>query len=291
MKFITLEHDPSHYSKKLSYLTPGFSGADIANVCNEAALHAARLKKEMVTKEDLEYAVERLVGGTEKRNHAMSPQDKKVVAYHESGHALVGWMLKHTDALLKVTIVPRTNLALGFAQYIPKNQKLYSKEELFERMCMALGGRVAESLTFNRITTGAQNDLQKVTKMAYAQVKEYGMNDEIGLVSFTDEEIEERGRKPYSKRLASMIDDEVRRLVTKAYKTTEEVLIKNKDKLELVYLLCYLYSKHSKLFIVLVGGEFIEKRNVNLRGRGTSHWAATVWSKTFNRTGRFRRFW
>lgn len=234
MKFITLEHEPNYYSKKLAYLTPGFSGADIANVCNEAALHAARVKKDMVTKEDLEYAVERLVGGTEKRNHAMSPQDKKVVAYHESGHALVGWMLKHTDALLKVTIVPRTNLALGFAQYIPKDQKLYSKEELFERMCMTLGGRVAESLTFNRITTGAQNDLDKVTKMAYAQVKEYGMNDEIGLVSFTEEEIKESGRRPYSKRMASMIDEEVRKLVGKAYKRTEEVLMKNKAKLELV---------------------------------------------------------
>ncbi|KAH0808191.1 hypothetical protein GEV33_014600 [Tenebrio molitor] len=141
LKSIALEDVPDFYSKRLAHLTPGFSGADIANVCNEAALHAARSKQKHVNRENLEYAVERLVGGTEKRNHAMSPQEKQVVAYHESGHALVGWMLEHTDALLKVTIVPRTNLALGFAQYIPRDQKLYTKEELFERMCMTLGGR------------------------------------------------------------------------------------------------------------------------------------------------------
>lgn len=129
-----------------------------------------------------------MVGGTEKRDHAMSPSEKKVVAYHEAGHALVGWLLEHTDALLKVSIVPRTNLALGFAQYTPTDQKLYTKEQLFERMCMALGGRVAESLTFNRITTGAQNDLSKVTKMAYAQVQQFGMNDNVGLVSFDEEQ-------------------------------------------------------------------------------------------------------
>lgn len=164
----------------------------------------------------------------------MSPQEKRIVAYHESGHALVGWMLEHTDALLKVTIVPRTNLALGFAQYIPRDQKLYSKEELFERMCMTLGGRVAESLIFNRITTGAQNDLEKVTKMAYAQIKEFGMSENVGLVSFPQEETQEKGRRPYSKKLANLIDIEARQLISKAYKKTEEVLLKNKDKLELV---------------------------------------------------------
>ncbi|KAF2901674.1 hypothetical protein ILUMI_04517 [Ignelater luminosus] len=234
LKGIALENPPNSYSKRLSFLTPGFSGADIANVCNEAALHAAREKKKKVVKIDLEYAVERLVGGTEKRSHAMSPHEKRVVAYHESGHALVGWMLEHTDAFLKVTIIPRTNLALGFAQYIPRDQKLYTKEELFERMCMALGGRVAESLTFNKVTTGAQNDLQKVTKMAYAQVKEFGMNETVGLVSFPEAEIKEQGRRPFSKRLAHVIDEEARRLIAKAYKHTEQVLIENKDKLDLL---------------------------------------------------------
>lgn len=170
---ISLEYEPSKYSSRLSILTPGFSGADIANVCNEAALHAARNGAKKVVEKNLEYAVERLVGGTEKRSHALSTVERRVIAYHESGHALVGWLLKNSDVLLKVTIVPRTSLALGFAQYTPSEQKLYSKEELFDKMCMALGGRAAENITFNQITTGAQNDLEKVTKIAYSQVKSY----------------------------------------------------------------------------------------------------------------------
>ncbi|PNF17073.1 Paraplegin [Cryptotermes secundus] len=234
LKGISLESSPEHYSKRLAHLTPGFSGADIANVCNEAALHAARYKQNTVRGENLEYAVERVVGGTEKRSHVMSPAEKRVVAYHESGHAIVGWMLRYTDALLKVTIVPRTNLALGFAQYMPTDQKLYSREELFERMCMALGGRVAESLTFNRITTGAQNDLEKVTKMAFAQVRVYGMSKSVGLVSFPEEETKEIGRRPYSKRLAALMDEEAHKLVTAAYLKTEQVLKENKEKLELL---------------------------------------------------------
>lgn len=234
LKCISLEHNPSHYSRNLAYLTPGFSGADIANVCNESALHAARSKQKQVTKKNLDYAVERLVGGTEKRNHAMDKPTKTVVAYHESGHALVGWMLKHTDALLKVTIVPRTNLALGFAQYIPRDQKLYTKEELFERMCMTLGGRVAESLTFNRITTGAQNDLEKVTKMAYAQIREFGMNESVGLLSFPEQDIKELGSRPFSKKLAALMDEEARKLITRAYLKTESVLTDHKDKLKLL---------------------------------------------------------
>lgn len=167
---IALEESSKKYSARLSILTPGFSGADIANVCNEAALHAARLSQKTVTTKNLEYAVERLVGGTEKRSHALTPLERRTVAFHESGHALVGWLLPNSDVLLKVTIVPRTSLALGFAQYTPKEQKLYNKEQLFDKMCMALGGRAAENITFSRITTGAQNDLEKVTKIAYAQV-------------------------------------------------------------------------------------------------------------------------
>lgn len=167
---IQLDAEPETYSARLARLTPGFSGADIANVCNEAALHAARFQQTKVSTKNLEYAVERLVGGTEKRSHALSPVERKVIAYHESGHALVGWMLPSSDILLKVTIVPRTSLALGFAQYTPSEQQLHTKEELFDKMCMALGGRAAENIVFNRITTGAQNDLEKVTKIAYAQV-------------------------------------------------------------------------------------------------------------------------
>ncbi|KAF4519131.1 hypothetical protein B566_EDAN007404 [Ephemera danica] len=234
LKGITLEKKPNFYSRRMAFLTPGFSGADIANVCNEAALHAARDKHKSVTGTDLEYAVERVVGGTEKRSQTMSLEEKRVVAYHESGHALVGWMLPSTDALLKVTIVPRTNMALGFAQYTPTDQKLYTKEELFERMCMALGGRVAESLTFNKITTGAQNDLQKVTKMAYAQVKQFGMSDVVGLLSFPEEASRETGKRPYSKRLANTMDEVAHRLVAQAYQHTEQVLQKHKDKLEML---------------------------------------------------------
>ncbi|XP_050360654.1 paraplegin [Nymphalis io] len=232
LKNIVLEKLPPHYVKRLAYLTPGFSGADIANVCNEAALHAARLKQNIVKAADLEYAVERVVGGTEKRSHAMSPGEKKIVAYHESGHALVGWLLEHTDALLKVTIVPRTNKALGFAQYTTSDQKLYSKEELFDRMCMALGGRAAEAITFNSITTGAQNDLEKVTKIAYAQVRVFGMSPIVGLVSFPDQK--DRGKSPFSRSLKNLIDMESKKLIAKAYYRTEEVLRQNQDKLKML---------------------------------------------------------
>lgn len=234
LKRIHLENNPGDYSKRMAYLTPGFTGADISNVCNEAALHAARHKKSMVQGSDLEYAVERVVGGTEKRSSAISPGERKTIAYHESGHALVGWLLEHTDALLKVTIVPRTTLALGFTQYTPKELRLYSKEQLFDTMCMVLGGRVAESLTFNKVTTGAQNDLQRVTKMAYSQIREHGMSDVIGLLSFSDAEVEMTGRRPYSKKLAGLIDEEARRLIARAYSRTEQVLRENKDKLDLV---------------------------------------------------------
>lgn len=231
---IQLEDDPNKYSGRLARLTPGFSGADIANVCNEAALHAARNSQKVVLTKNLEYAVERLVGGTEKRSHALSQVERKVIAYHESGHALVGWLLPNSDVLLKVTIVPRTSLALGFAQYTPSEQKLFTKEELFDKMCMALGGRAAENLMFSRITTGAQNDLEKVTKIAYAQIKKFGMNDVIGPMYVTDSDENDGGPsadKPFSKALDNLIDREARKLVTAAYENTEKVLQTNKDKL------------------------------------------------------------
>ncbi|XP_050691360.1 paraplegin-like [Eriocheir sinensis] len=234
LKSIVLEKPASYYSRRMSSLTLGFSGADIANVVNEAALHAARYGKKVVTALDLEYAVERVVGGTEKRSQALSPEERRVVAYHESGHALLGWLLEHTDALLKVTIVPRTNQALGFAQYVPKDQKLFTQQELFEKMCMALGGRVAESLVFNRVTTGAQNDLEKVTKMAYAMVRTFGFSDVVGLVSYPDEENREYGVRPYSENLDAIIDKEVSSLIFSSYKKTEEVLKANMDKLKLL---------------------------------------------------------
>lgn len=241
---ISLEEEPRIYSKRLATLTPGFSGADIANVCNEAALHAARNSQKIVKVKNLEYAVERLVGGTEKRSSALTPIERKTVAYHEAGHAIVGWMLPSSDVLLKVTIVPRTSLALGFAQYTPKEQKLYTKENLIDKMCMALGGRAAESIIFNRITTGAQNDLEKVTKIAYAQIKVFGMNDNIGLLSFPDDNDQSyTGEKPYSKYLQNLIDLEVRKLINNTYDMTEKILRDNMDKLEKV-------SKYKKFLLI-----------------------------------------
>jgi len=227
---VVLEHDKTRYSERLATLTPGFSGADLANLVNEAALHAARDLQDKVKDHNLEYAIERVTAGPEKKTKVISPHERTVVAYHESGHALVGWMLKHTDALLKVTIIPRTSAALGFAQYTPVDKKLFSPEELMDRMCMALGGRVAESLTFNRITTGAQNDLEKVTKMAYAQIREFGFNETVGLVSFEMGQ----GKKPYSKKLAATMDLEAKQLIAQAYKKTEDVLSENQDKLEIL---------------------------------------------------------
>jgi len=231
LKSVVLEKPAQHYSSRLATLTPGFSGADIMNVCNEAALKAARDGLKQVTGAELEYAIERVVGGTEKRSQVMSPAERRVVAFHESGHALVGWLLEHTDALLKVTIVPRTNHTLGFAQYTPNDQHLYNSQQLFDRMCMALGGRCAEALIFNRATTGAQNDLEKITKMAYAQIRTYGMNDTVGLVSFDPPG---QGRRPFSKRLAALMDAEARALVARAYQHTETVLQQNMDKLHLM---------------------------------------------------------
>lgn len=206
-----------------------FSGADLANLVNEAALHAARVKNTKVTRSDLEYAIERVIAGPEKKSNVLGPAEKRIVAYHESGHAIVGWMLEHTDALLKVTILPRTSLALGFAQYTPQDKKLFSPEEIMDRMCMALGGRVAESLTFNKVTTGAQNDLEKVTKMAYSQIQNFGFNETIGLLSF---EQEQGGQKPYSKKLQATMDQEARQLVAQAYKRTEQLLIQHSAALE-----------------------------------------------------------
>ncbi|BES87917.1 spastic paraplegia 7 [Nesidiocoris tenuis] len=230
MKALRLEGSPADFKKRLAYLTPGFSGADIANVINEAALHAARFLKKQVDKSDLEYAIERVVGGTEKKSHAMTATEKRIVAVHESGHALVGWLTPKADKLLKVTIVPRTNLALGFAQYTPAEQKLYTKEELLAKMRMALGGRVAEAVVFNRITTGAQNDLKKVTDMAYAMVKVFGMDEKnVGLLSFNNQD---EGRRVYSKRLAATIDFSARRILAEAYRATETLITENRDKLE-----------------------------------------------------------
>ncbi|XP_053304719.1 paraplegin [Spea bombifrons] len=232
LKILKLTQPGTFYSQRLAELTPGFSGADIANICNEAALHAAREGYQAVDTFNFEYAVERVIAGTAKKSKIMSKEERRVVAFHESGHALVGWLLEHTEAVMKVSIAPRTNAALGFAQILPREQFLFTKEQLFERMCMALGGRVSEAVTFNKVTTGAQDDLRKVTRVAYSMVKQYGMVASIGQVSFPDSESTVGiGRRPFSQGLQEMMDYEARLLVSSAYRRTEKLLEENRDKL------------------------------------------------------------
>jgi AFG3 family protein len=206
---VKLAGEPAVYAQRLAALTPGFVGADIANIVNEAAIHAARGAKARVDLKDFEAAIDRVIGGLERRNSLMTADEKRTVAFHEAGHAIAGWFLEHADPLLKVTIIPRGNGALGFAQYLPKEVTLYTKEALLDRMCMALGGRAAEELTFGRITTGAQDDLDRVTQMAYAMTTVYGMNARLGTLSFPKRE-ENMYNKPYSEATAQVIDDEVR---------------------------------------------------------------------------------
>jgi cell division protease FtsH len=215
--------------KKLSAQTPGFAGAEIANVCNEAALIAARKNKEAVDMQDFQDAVDRVIGGLEKKNKIISPEEKKIVAYHEAGHAIAGWFLEHADPLVKVSIVPRGVAALGYAQYLPKEQFLYTTEQLSDGMCMTMGGRVAEDITFGKISTGAQNDLERITKLAYAMVTVYGMSEKVGNVSFNDQGGEYNFNKPYSDKTAELIDSEVRSLIDGVYQKTKALL---KDKQE-----------------------------------------------------------
>uniref|UniRef100_A0A8D0XTD9 SPG7 matrix AAA peptidase subunit, paraplegin n=1 Tax=Sus scrofa TaxID=9823 RepID=A0A8D0XTD9_PIG len=218
----------------LNQLLVEMDGADIANICNEAALHAAREGHPAVHTSNLEYAVERVVAGPAKKSQVLSREEQKVVAFHESGHALVGWLLEHTEAVMKVSITPRTNAALGFAQMLPRDQHLFTREQLFERMCMALGGRAAESISFNRVTSGAQDDLRKVTRIAYSMVKQFGMAPSVGPVSFPEaqEGLSGVGRRPFSQGLQQMMDHEARLLVATAYRHTEKVLRDNLDKLQ-----------------------------------------------------------
>jgi len=218
--------------RKLAEQTPGFAGADIANVCNEAALIAARKGKAGVEMEDFQDAIDRVIGGLEKKSKIISPDEKRIIAYHEAGHAICGWYLEHAYPLLKVTIVPRGVAALGYAQYTPKEQYLYNTDQLFDQICMTLGGRASEEIFFSKISTGAQNDLQQITRMAYAMVTVYGMNDKVGNVSFYDPTAEQSFTKPYSEETAKMIDEEVRKLIDGAYIHTKKLLNEKKDKVE-----------------------------------------------------------
>jgi cell division protease FtsH len=217
---------------KLAEQTPGFAGADIANVCNEAALIAARKNKEAVDMSDFQDAIDRVIGGLEKKNKIISPEEKEIIAYHEAGHAICGWYLEHAYPLLKVTIVPRGTAALGYAQYTPKEQYLYNTDQLIDQICMTLGGRASEDIFFGKISTGASNDLQQITKIAYSMVTVYGMNDKVGNVSFYDPAQENYFTKPYSEETGKMIDEEVRKLIDDAYTKTKALLTEKKMEVE-----------------------------------------------------------
>jgi len=217
---------------KLAEQTPGFAGADIANVCNEAALIAARKNKEAVDMSDFQDAIDRVIGGLEKKNKIILPEEKEIIAYHEAGHAICGWFLEHAYPLLKVTIVPRGTAALGYAQYTPKEQYLYNTDQLLDQICMTLGGRASEEIFFGKISTGASNDLQQITRMAYAMVTVYGMNDKVGNISFYDPSQENMFTKPYSEETGKMIDEEVRKLIDQAYERTKALLKERKGEVE-----------------------------------------------------------
>jgi len=214
----------------LARQTPGFSGADIANLCNEAALIAARKKKTSVNKQDFLDAVDRIVGGLEKKNKIITPNEKKTIAFHESGHATTSWLLEHASPLVKVTIVPRGK-SLGAAWYLPEERQITTTEQLLDEMCSALGGRAAEEIMFGKISTGALSDLEKVTKQAYAMVSIYGLSDKLGNISYYDSQENQGFTKPYSESRAQLIDEEVSIMIEAQYKRAVEILTENKDKL------------------------------------------------------------
>ena len=219
--------------KNLAAQTPGFAGAEIANVCNESALIAARKDKNSIEMVDFQDAIDRVIGGLEKKNKIISPEEKKIVAYHEAGHAVAGWYLEHADPLVKVSIVPMGIAALGYAQYLPKEQFLYQTDQLLDEMCMALGGRAAEEIIFGKISTGALSDLERITKMAYSIVSVYGMNKNIGNLSFFDSKQSDYNfTKPYSDSTAEKIDQEVKRIIDNAYSRTKKLLTDKKEELE-----------------------------------------------------------
>ena len=215
----------------LAKQTPGFSGADIANICNEAALNAAKHDKKKIEKEDFLEAIDRIVGGLEKKNKLVSKRERETVAYHEAGHATVSWMLEHAAPLIKVTIVPRGK-SLGAAWYLPEERQLTTKEQIFDEMCVAMGGRAAEELIFQKVTTGALSDLEKVTKQARAMIAFFGLNEKIGNVTYYDSSGQDSPfTKPYSEFTAKLIDEEIKKITTEAYTTAKKILSKHKKSL------------------------------------------------------------
>jgi cell division protease FtsH len=230
-----LKTDDSVDIKFLARQTPGFSGADIANICNEAALIAARKNKKKVNSQDFLDAVDRIIGGLEKKNKIISDHERKAIAYHEAGHASVSWLVKYASPLVKVTIIPRGR-SLGAAWYLPEERQITTKEQLLDEMCAALGGRAAEEIIFGKVSTGALSDLEKITKQAYAMVTVYGLNEKVGNISFYDStgQSDYSLSKPYSEKTSELIDQEVRSMVETAYARTIDILKENKDKLILL---------------------------------------------------------
>ena len=228
---ITLEGTVDEYSGRLAGLTPGFAGADIANICNEAAIVAARRKAESVNFSDFEKATDRIIGGLES-NKIMSENERSIVAHHEAGHAVAGWFLEHADPLLKVTIIPRTSGALGFAQYLPKEVALRTQDQIMDIVCMALAGRAAEEVFFGKVTTGASDDLKRVTQMVYSTIQMYGMNSRVGQLAFPQDSNGMPGDKPYSDATAEAMDDEARAIVDAAYQRTLDLIRERKDEVE-----------------------------------------------------------
>lgn len=226
---IQLEGDPELFAKKIAALTPGFSGAELANVCNEAALIAARRGASTVTHVHFDAAVDRVIAGLEKKDLVIDPHERRVVAFHEAGHALVGWVLEHADPVMKVSIVPRGKAALGYAQSLPRDVPLFTEDQLADTMCMALGGRAAEEVVFSEVSTGAQNDLERVTGMAYGMVTSYGMSAAVGPLSFQNDD--NTLYKPFSEKTAQLIDAEADTIIEASYERCLGLLRAHKPQL------------------------------------------------------------
>ncbi|MBK7870860.1 MAG: ATP-dependent zinc metalloprotease FtsH [Saprospiraceae bacterium] len=229
-----IKKSPDVTAFALSEMTPGFAGADIANVCNEAALIAARRNKKAVDMDDFNSALDRVIGGLEKKNKLISPEEKKIIAFHEAGHAVCGWYLEHASPLVKVTIVPRGIGTLGYAQYLPKEEYITRTEQLLDRMCMTFGGRAAETIVFNKVSTGAHSDLDQVTKMAYSMITDFGMNEKVGQVSFYGMSQDQFMQRPYSDETATLIDQEVRKLLDGQFERAKALLRERRRELEIL---------------------------------------------------------
>jgi cell division protease FtsH len=217
----------------LAEMTPGFAGADIANVCNESALVAARRNKKEIDLDDFNFALDRVIGGLEKKNKLISPDEKQVIAFHEAGHAICGWYLPYASPLVKVTIVPRGIGTLGYAQYLPKEEYITRTEAMLDRICMTMGGRAAERIIFDKISTGAQSDLDTVTKMGYSMISVFGMNEKVGNVSFYSM-AQENFQRPYSEETAKLMDEEVRKLIDIQYIRAQNLLVEKRPELDIL---------------------------------------------------------